>query len=67
VNTIHPTQVNTPLLMNDAIYTLFCPDVENLSQDGVAPASQAMHTLPMPWVEPVDISNAALRPLYGVG
>jgi SDR family mycofactocin-dependent oxidoreductase len=58
VNSIHPTQVNTPMLMNDQIYPLFCPDVENPGADDLAPVSQAMHTLPVPWVEPVDISNA---------
>jgi SDR family mycofactocin-dependent oxidoreductase len=60
VNSIHPTQVNTPMLMNDEIYPLFCPDVENPGPDDLAPVSQAMHTLPVPWVEAVDISNAAL-------
>src|SRR6478735_4655011 len=29
VNSIHPTQVNTPMLMNEQIYPLFCPDVEH--------------------------------------
>jgi (+)-trans-carveol dehydrogenase len=60
VNSIHPTQVNTPMLMNDQIYPLFCPDVENPGPDDLAPVSQAMHTLPVPWVEAVDISNAVL-------
>jgi (+)-trans-carveol dehydrogenase len=34
--------------------------VENSTQDDFAPISQAMHTLPIPWVEPRDISNAVL-------
>jgi (+)-trans-carveol dehydrogenase len=58
VNSIHPTQVNTPMLMNDAIYPLFCPDTEHPGPDDLAVVSQAMHTLPVPWVEAVDISNA---------
>jgi (+)-trans-carveol dehydrogenase len=58
VNSIHPTQVNTPMLMNDAIYPLFCPDKEHPGPDDLAVVSQAMHTLPIPWVEAVDISNA---------
>jgi (+)-trans-carveol dehydrogenase len=58
VNSIHPTQVNTPMLMNSQIYPLFCPDVENPGPDDLAPVSQSMHTLPVPWVEAVDISNA---------
>jgi len=58
VNSIHPTQVNTPMLMNAAIYHLFCPDQEHPGADDLAVVSQAMHTLPIPWVEAVDISNA---------
>jgi SDR family mycofactocin-dependent oxidoreductase len=58
VNSVHPTQVNTPMLMNSTTFELFCPDVKNPTQEDFAPRSQAMHTLPVPWVEPVDISNA---------
>ena len=29
VNSVHPTTVNTPMIMNDAIYKLFRPDLEN--------------------------------------
>jgi (+)-trans-carveol dehydrogenase len=60
VNSIHPTQVNTPMLMNAYSFGLFCPDVENPTVDDFAPVSQAMHTLPTPWVEAVDIANAAV-------
>jgi NAD(P)-dependent dehydrogenase (short-subunit alcohol dehydrogenase family) len=37
---------------------MFCPDIENPGPHDLAPASQAMHTLSVPWVKPVDISNA---------
>jgi (+)-trans-carveol dehydrogenase len=60
VNSVHPTQVNTPMLMNEGNYKLFCPDIENPTQDDLAPRSQAMHTLPVPWIEPIDVSNAIL-------
>jgi SDR family mycofactocin-dependent oxidoreductase len=60
VNTIHPTQVNTPMLMNSYSYRLFCPDVENPTKEDFEPRSQAMHTLPVPYVEGVDIANAAV-------
>ncbi|PYE12459.1 SDR family mycofactocin-dependent oxidoreductase [Williamsia limnetica] len=58
VNSIHPTQVNTPMLMNDYVYKLFAPDVENPTVDDIKGPSMAMHTMPVAWVEPVDISNA---------
>jgi NAD(P)-dependent dehydrogenase (short-subunit alcohol dehydrogenase family) len=60
VNSIHPTQVNTPMLMNDMTYRMFRPDLENPTQDDMAPISQLMHLLPTPWVEPADVSNAVL-------
>jgi SDR family mycofactocin-dependent oxidoreductase len=60
VNCVHPTQVNTPMTMNDVTFRLFRPDLENPGPDDFAPFSQMMHTLPVPWVEPSDISNAVL-------
>jgi (+)-trans-carveol dehydrogenase len=60
VNTIHPTQVNTGLCMNDATFKLFSPDLENPTIEDFAPLSQALNALPIPWVEPIDISNALL-------
>ncbi|HEY1510552.1 MAG TPA: mycofactocin-coupled SDR family oxidoreductase [Solirubrobacteraceae bacterium] len=60
VNSILPTQVATDMALNPTIFKLFCPDVENPTQDDFAPISQAMHTLPIPWVQPRDISNALL-------
>jgi (+)-trans-carveol dehydrogenase len=60
VNSVHPTQVNTPMVMNDATYQMFRPDLENPGPDDIAPISQMFHMMPVPWVEPVDISNAVL-------
>ncbi|MEV5830562.1 mycofactocin-coupled SDR family oxidoreductase [Spirillospora sp. NPDC052242] len=60
VNSVHPTQVNTPMLMNDMTYRMFRPDLENPTQEDMAPISQMMNALPVPWVEAEDISNAVL-------
>ncbi|MCW0216427.1 MAG: mycofactocin-coupled SDR family oxidoreductase [Pseudonocardia sp.] len=60
VNSVHPTQVDTPMIMNDAAFRLFAPDVENPTREDFAPISQSMNALPIPWVDPVDISNAVL-------
>ena len=60
VNSIHPTQVDTPMIQNEATWKLFRPDLENPTEADFAPASQAMNALPIPWVDPVDISNAVL-------
>ncbi len=60
VNSVLPSQVSTTMVMNEQTYRLFRPDLENPGPDDFAPISQTMHTLPVPWVEPVDISNAVL-------
>jgi NAD(P)-dependent dehydrogenase (short-subunit alcohol dehydrogenase family) len=60
VNSVHPTHVNTPLLMNETTYRLFRPDLENPGPDDLAPICQSFHMLPIPWVTAADISNAVL-------
>ncbi|WP_072807449.1 mycofactocin-coupled SDR family oxidoreductase [Rhodococcoides yunnanense] len=60
VNSVHPTQVDTPMLMNDAVFQAFRPDLEHPTRDDFAVASQNMHALPLPWVESVDVSRAVL-------
>jgi (+)-trans-carveol dehydrogenase len=60
VNALAPTTVNTPMVMNSATYRLFRPDLENPTADDMAEASRAVNALPIPWVEPADISNAVL-------
>ncbi|BBY75282.1 putative short-chain type dehydrogenase/reductase [Mycolicibacterium parafortuitum] len=60
VNAVCPTNVNTPLFMNEGTMKLFRPDLENPGPDDLAVAAQFMHVLPVGWVEPVDISNAVL-------
>jgi NAD(P)-dependent dehydrogenase (short-subunit alcohol dehydrogenase family) len=60
VNSLHPTQVNTDMIMNEPTFRLFMPDIERPTVDDFGPASQAFNALPIPWVEPVDISNALL-------
>jgi (+)-trans-carveol dehydrogenase len=61
VNSVHPTNVNTPMFMNEGTYKLFRPDLENPGPADVAEVAAAfMHVLPVGWVEPEDISNAIL-------
>ncbi|MBS1677654.1 MAG: mycofactocin-coupled SDR family oxidoreductase [Actinobacteria bacterium] len=60
VNNIAPTQVDTDMVLNDTVARLFCPHLENPTYDDLAEASMAMHVLPIPWVECIDITNALL-------
>jgi SDR family mycofactocin-dependent oxidoreductase len=52
VNTVHPTGVNTPMIVNEAM-------AEFLAQDPQLSNAMA-NALPVDMVEPVDISNAIL-------
>ncbi|ANI41130.1 mycofactocin-coupled SDR family oxidoreductase [Mycolicibacterium vaccae] len=60
VNSVHPTNVNTPLYMNEGTMKLFRPDLENPTAEDMKVVAQFMHTLPIGWVEPEDIANAVL-------
>lgn len=60
VNTVHPTGVATNMILNEAAFKLFLPDVEHPTQDQAAPVFATTNALPVPWVEPIDISNAVL-------
>jgi len=61
VNSVLPTNVNTPMFMNEGTFKMFRPDLENPGPDDVAAvAAQFMHVLPIGWVEPEDVSNAIL-------
>ena len=60
VNCIHPTNCNTHLLHNEGLYSVFRPDLENPSREDVIPAFTEFQAMPIPYVEPVDISNMVL-------
>jgi (+)-trans-carveol dehydrogenase len=60
VNSVHPTNVNTPLFMNEGTMKMFRPDLENPGPDDMKVVGEFMHTLPIGWVEPEDIANAVL-------
>ncbi|MBN9739231.1 MULTISPECIES: mycofactocin-coupled SDR family oxidoreductase [unclassified Pseudonocardia] len=58
VNSVHPTQVDTPMVMNESTFKIFRPDLENPTREDFEPASASMHALPVPWADPLDISRA---------
>jgi SDR family mycofactocin-dependent oxidoreductase len=60
VNSLHPTFVDTDMIRNEATYRLFRPDLESPTADDVRAAFTTVNTLPVPWVEAVDVSNALL-------
>jgi len=51
---------HTDMVQNPGLYRAFRPDLENPGRKDVEEAFLKMSMLPVPWVEPVDISNALL-------
>jgi SDR family mycofactocin-dependent oxidoreductase len=60
VNIIAPGTCDTDMVQNDGLRRLFRPDLANPTKEDVAPVFTQMSMLPIPWVDPVDISNALL-------
>ncbi|NKQ54052.1 mycofactocin-coupled SDR family oxidoreductase [Amycolatopsis sp. K13G38] len=58
-NAIQPTSVLTDMIDHEAMYRLFRPDLQSPTHEDFREACQAaMNVLPIPWVEPRDISAA---------
>ena len=61
VNAIAPCTVDTPMVQHEALYHLFRPDLAEPTRDDVIEVMKGrVSLLPEPWIEAVDIANAAL-------
>ena len=62
VNSVHPGNVDTDMVQNAATYEVWAPDLPaaERTREALIPRFQAGDALPIPWVEPADISNAVL-------
>jgi (+)-trans-carveol dehydrogenase len=60
VNAVCPTNVNTPMIQNTANYRTFRPDLEDPGREDIVDVAASMHLLNVPWVEPEDVTAAAL-------
>jgi SDR family mycofactocin-dependent oxidoreductase len=60
VNAVHPGNVATPMFLNEDLYRAFRPDLPNPTQEDAMCASLQMHVLPVPMMDPQDISNAVV-------
>jgi NAD(P)-dependent dehydrogenase (short-subunit alcohol dehydrogenase family) len=67
VNTIHPTRVNTTMIINEATYDLLVPGAGPAAREGAAKAPEdvvaafeAINAMPVAWVEPDDVTEAMI-------
>ncbi|MBO2463920.1 mycofactocin-coupled SDR family oxidoreductase [Actinomadura violacea] len=61
VNTVHPTTVATDMILNEATYRLFRPDLENPTRADFEEAARTLNRLPVAALEAEDISHAVLH------
>ncbi len=60
VNSLNPTNVNTAMINNPRYNRLFAGGMDGATQDDALGALTAMHALPVPFLEPIDVSNAVV-------
>lgn len=64
INVIHPTNVNTHLLHNDGIYSVFRPDLvaegRKPTREDADLAFTFFQAMPIPYIEPEDVANLAV-------
>jgi NAD(P)-dependent dehydrogenase (short-subunit alcohol dehydrogenase family) len=61
VNCVNPTNVDTPMIQNDLVSSAFRADLDRPpTRAEFAEAARSMNMLAVPWVDAVDVANAAL-------
>jgi SDR family mycofactocin-dependent oxidoreductase len=60
VNTLHPTGVNTPMILNEAMYRLFRPDLADPTREDFEASARSHHARGVSAVEPEDVSAAVI-------
>jgi NAD(P)-dependent dehydrogenase (short-subunit alcohol dehydrogenase family) len=58
VNSVNPTNVNTAMINNPRYNRLFAGGKDGATQADALDALTAMHALPVPFLDPIDVSNA---------
>lgn len=60
VNAVHPTNCNTDMLQSLPMYRTFRPDLADPTAEEAEIGFRSMQAMPIPWVEPDDISYAVV-------
>jgi SDR family mycofactocin-dependent oxidoreductase len=60
VNSVNPTNVATPMLLNEGVYRRFRPDLENPTEADVTEGFSTLNLMPVPYVQSSDVSDSVL-------
>lgn len=59
-NVVCPSTVDTPMVHNPAMYSLFAPHLERPGIDEVRPVYERMNPMHLDWLDPAEVSAAVL-------
>jgi len=59
-NVVCPATVDTPMVHNASLYSLFAPDIAAPTKELVRPRYETMNPMRVAWLDPQEISNAVL-------
>lgn len=59
-NSVHPTNVRTPMILHEALFASVRPDLEHPTEEDAAVGLGMLNLMPLPWVQPSDITDAVL-------
>ncbi len=60
VNSVHPTSVGTPMILNDVFPKLVRMDLPDPGVDDAAEFLRTMQPMDVPWIDPDDVTNVVL-------
>ncbi|MBX7449576.1 mycofactocin-coupled SDR family oxidoreductase [Mycolicibacterium sp. 3033] len=60
INAVHPTNVDTDMLHNSAMYKTFRPDLSEPTREDAEVTFPFMQAMPVPYIEASDISHAVV-------
>jgi (+)-trans-carveol dehydrogenase len=60
VNAVLPTNVDTPMIHNDALYRRLRPELRAPSAEDIIEPMLGMQEMPVPWLSSADVSEAVL-------
>ncbi|MFC4950065.1 mycofactocin-coupled SDR family oxidoreductase [Pseudonocardia sp. GCM10023141] len=60
VNTVHPTTVATEMVLNDSVYRLFRPELENPGRADFEVAARTMNRMDVPAIEVEDVTEVVM-------
>ena len=60
VNAVCPAAVDTDMVHNPALYSLFCPDLVDPSKEEVTPRYEATNPMRVPWIDAEEVAAAVM-------